>query len=65
MPPFIPKRYKQLEQPLRGGMSRVYICEDSLLQRKVVIKYIDNPSEERRLLDEIAALQNVKSKHVV
>lgn len=65
MPPFIPKRYKQLEQPLRGGMSRVYICEDSLLKRKVVIKYIDNPSEERRLLDEIAALQNVKSKHVV
>jgi serine/threonine-protein kinase len=46
-------------------MSRIYVCEDSLLKRKVVIKYIDNPSEERRLLDEIAALQNVRSKHVV
>ena len=65
MAPSIPDRYQQLEQPLRGGMSRIYICEDKLLKRRVVIKYIENPSENRRLLDEIKALQNVRSKHVV
>lgn len=62
---FIPKRYKQVRQPMRGGMSRVYICEDSLLKRRVVVKFVNSPVDEGRLLDEILALQNVKSKHVV
>ena len=62
MAPSIPDRYQQLKQPLRGGMSRIYICEDKLLKRRVVIKYIENPSENRRLLDEIKALQNVRSR---
>jgi serine/threonine protein kinase len=65
MTPLIPDRYQQLEPPLRGGMSRIYICEDRLLKRKVVVKYIENPRESRRLLDEIKALQSVRSKHVV
>ncbi|MCP9852832.1 serine/threonine protein kinase [Synechococcus sp. HJ21-Hayes] len=61
----IPTRYEPLQRPMRGGMSRVYICKDTLLRRKVAIKFVDDPEDERRLLDEISALQNVRSKHVV
>lgn len=62
---FIPTRYEPLQKPMRGGMSHVYICKDTLLKRKVAIKFVDDPEDERRLLDEISALQNVRSKHVV
>lgn len=62
---FIPTRYEPLQRPMRGGMSHVYICKDTLLKRKVAVKFVDDPEDERRLLDEISALQNVRSKHVV
>ena len=62
---FIPTRYEPLQRPMRGGMSHVYICKDTLLKRKVAIKFVDDLEDERRLLDEISALQNVRSKHVV
>lgn len=61
----IPTRYEPLQRPMRGGMSHVYICKDALLRRKVAVKFVDKPEDERRLLDEISALQNVRSKHVV
>jgi len=61
----IPTRYEPLQRPMRGGMSHVYICRDTLLKRQVAVKFVDKPEDERRLLDEISALQNVRSKHVV
>lgn len=61
----IPTRYEPLERIMRGGMSSVYFCKDTLLQRTVAVKFVDKPEDERRLLDEISALKNVRSKHVV
>jgi Protein kinase domain. len=44
----------------------MYISVKTLFsKRKVAIKFVDDPEDERRLLDEISALQNVRSKHVV
>ena len=45
-----------------GGLGQVVFCTDRNLDRQVVIKYGNQP---RRLLDELAALQRIRSKHVV
>jgi len=61
----IPKRYQPTGEILRGGMSNVHICTDALLDRKVAIKFIGDPSQLHRVIDEIKALQKLRSKHVV
>ncbi len=63
--PSIPARYRPTGEVLRGGMSEVCICTDSLLDRKVVVKFIGDPSQLNRVIDEIKALQKLRSKHVV
>ena len=45
-----------------GGLGQVVFCHDRNLDRKVVIKY---GYQNHRLLDELAALQRIRSKHVV
>jgi serine/threonine protein kinase len=60
-----PDRYKPTGEILLGGMSEVFICNDTLLDRKVVIKFIGDPSQLGRVADEIKALQRLRSKHVV
>ena len=40
-------------------------CIDTNLDRKVAIKYLDDGGDHGRLLDELAALQRIRSKHVV
>lgn len=61
----IPDRYKVIDNSSTGGMGEVLICEDQHLQRPVVIKYLKNDIESRRLLDEQKALAKLRSKHVV
>lgn len=63
----LPSRYIRIpEEPfLKGGMGEVIICRDSNLDRRVAIKFIQNVSDQSRLFDEIAALQKIRSKHVV
>ncbi|PSB37937.1 hypothetical protein C7B81_07510 [Aphanothece cf. minutissima CCALA 015] len=63
--PSIPDRYRPTGEVLRGGMSEVFICIDVLLDRKVVIKFIGDPGQLNRVIDEIKALQKLRSKHVV
>jgi eukaryotic-like serine/threonine-protein kinase len=60
----IPKRYMRTETVLGEGMGKVLLCKDSNLDRDVVVKFIDNPREKNRLLDEIKVYQNIRSKHV-
>jgi eukaryotic-like serine/threonine-protein kinase len=61
----IPLRYVPTGRVLTGGMGEVLICEDRSLEREVAIKFIQNVGDQRRLFDEIAALQKIRSKHVV
>ncbi len=61
----IPDRYKPTGTTLKGGMGEVWICVDQHLDRKVAIKAVADVSDVPRLLDEIAALQEIRSKHVV
>lgn len=49
----------------KGGFGEVQICDDAHLRRKVAIKSITNTAENDRLKDEIRALSQLRSKHVV
>ena len=60
----IPKRYIPTETVLAEGMGKVILCRDSNLDRDVIVKFIDNPRQKHRLLDEIKVYQNIRSKHV-
>jgi eukaryotic-like serine/threonine-protein kinase len=48
-----------------GGMGEIIECNDTHLQRPVIIKRLQKGVEERRLLDEQKALAKLRSKHVV
>lgn len=61
----IPLRYVPTGKVLTGGMGKVLICQDKTLEREVAIKFIQDVRDQRRLFDEIAALQKIRSKHVV
>ena len=61
----IPARYQQIASPVPGGFGNTIICLDNNLDRKVIIKQINDPLEIDRLVVEIEALQKAKSKHVV
>lgn len=56
------RRYVPTGASKSGGLGRVVVCKDRNLDRRVVIKY---GNQKRRLLDELAALQRIRSKHVV
>ena len=55
-------RYVPTGGSTKGGLGEVVFCTDRNLDRKVVIKY---GNQHHRLLDELAALQCIRSKHVV
>jgi len=61
----IPPRYVPTGKEFRGGMGEILICTDTNLDRDVAIKFIQNVTDQRRLFDEIAALQKIRSKNVV
>lgn len=61
----LPTRYVPEGAPMAGGMGAVQICMDSILERKVAIKFIHGSTHRRRILDELAALLKMRSKHVV
>lgn len=61
----LPARYKPSGIRIGGGMSTALLCRDQHLDRDVIIKSLSPGTDKRRLLDEIAALQVIRSKHVV
>lgn len=61
----LPDRYTALGAEMKGGMSSVLMCSDNILERKVAIKFIHSTTHRRRMLDELAALLKLRSKHVV
>ena len=48
-----------------GGMGEVTLCSDPHLDRTVAIKFLKPGTSSRRMMDEIKALQQIRSKHVV
>ena len=48
-----------------GGMSEAIVCTDTHLERQVVVKSLKPGADSKRILDELAALQTIRSKHVV
>ncbi|MGX7006174.1 serine/threonine-protein kinase [Caballeronia sp. KNU42] len=46
-------------------MGSVVFCNDTNLDRMVAIKFLQNPDDVRRMMDEFAALLKMRSKHVV
>jgi serine/threonine-protein kinase len=61
----LPERYVLDGDSGNGGFSDVLYCNDLHLQRRVAIKTIRDANETKRLDDEIAALLQLRSKHVV
>lgn len=62
----LPNRYSKTTTSFNnGGMSDVYVCDDAHLDRKVVVKSLKLSTDPKRLLDEIAALSELRSRHVV
>jgi serine/threonine protein kinase len=62
----LPPRYVPTGKKFSGGgTSDVIICDDGHLDRTVVVKALKPGVDQRRLLDELAALQAIRSKHVV
>jgi eukaryotic-like serine/threonine-protein kinase len=58
-------RYVTTGATAAGGIGAVVVYMDTNLDRKVAIKFVHPGGEHRRLLDELAALQRIRSKHVV
>jgi serine/threonine protein kinase len=46
-------------------MSDAILCDDIHLERKVVVKRLKDGVDQSRILDELSALQSIRSKHVV
>lgn len=62
----LPARYANVIKTLSGGgMSDTLVCFDTNLQRNVVIKSLKQGIEKHRLMDELSALADIRSKYVV
>jgi serine/threonine-protein kinase len=61
----LPKRYAPDGSIKTGGFGSVFFCDDSHLERKVAIKVINDRRQQRRISDEVKALLQMRSKHVV
>lgn len=61
----LPARYIPDGAVERGGYGSVHFCDDANLNRKVAVKIIRDRTQQRRVSDEIKALLQMRSKHVV
>jgi eukaryotic-like serine/threonine-protein kinase len=61
----LPNRYTLYKKITGGGMSETLVCIDGNLERKVLLKSVNDSVDQHRLIDEIKALQTIRSRHVV
>jgi len=65
MTPFkLPDRYVQTDECYEGGQGVVWIYQDTDLDRKVAVKFLRPAVDREELLQEIASLRAIRSKHV-
>lgn len=64
--PALPPRYQPVAgAAAAGGMGDTACCTDLHLDRRVLVKTLKPGTDVRRIRDEVAALAEVRSKHVV
>lgn len=62
----LPARYQPSGKEFDGGgMSETIVCTDTHLERQVIVKSLKPGADSKRILDELAALLAIRSKHVV
>lgn len=61
----LPARYSVTALLPGGGMSETALCFDAHLNRKVVYKAVKGGYSQKRILDELNALSDIRSDHVV
>jgi len=61
----LPGRYEITNDVYEGGQGKVYICKDKHLDRLVAIKVIKDINDKKALVREIAAIREIKSKHII
>lgn len=61
----LPARYEANGNSACGGFSSVHFYTDTHLDRTVAVKSIKEISEQHRIVDELNALMQLRSKHVV
>lgn len=61
----LPARYKPTGNSAKGGFGEVHFCQDQHLDRPVAVKFLHDLSQKARVLDELRALLQMRSKHVV
>ena len=61
----LPNRYEFTGNIHSGGQGNVYVCRDQILDRLVAIKEMKDTNDRAAILNEIVALKEVISKHVV
>lgn len=61
----LPNRYQFTGKIHSGGQGNVYVCRDQTLERLVAIKEMRDTTDQASILNEIVALKEVTSKHVV
>jgi serine/threonine protein kinase len=65
MTPFkLPDRYVQTDESYEGGQGIVWIYHDTDLDRKVAVKFLKPAVDREQLLQEIASLRAIRSKHI-
>src|SRR5215469_12531043 len=69
LPDLAGTRYRLLERVARGGMGVVYVAEDEKLERRVALKVLDAPGEDRdpaeRLVREALVLARLEHPGIV
>lgn len=62
----LPARYQPTGEVFNeGGMSDTVVCLDTHLDRRVLVKGLKKGTDPARILDELSALSEIRSKHVV
>jgi serine/threonine protein kinase len=60
----LPPRYEQPTERLEGGQGYVYVCRDEYLDRRVAIKVMKSKGDMSLLRAELAALCDIRSRHI-
>jgi len=60
----LPERYQPTDESYEGGQGIVCVYHDRDLDRKVAVKFLKSNVDESVLLQEMASLRSIRSKHI-
>lgn len=59
----LPDRYEPPTEAHVGGRGTVYVCKDRFLERKVVVKFVNDLQHLKELHNEFVSLSRIRSRH--